>query len=121
MHLWDEVASHYIWYVGMYLVLVSLWSALVDHEIEVRPLGWVVAVLVAITLVNIFIEGDVAWMGLAMLASGVVVGLVTTNTSAGRLALVIGGVGFTYLVTWGIAWYVVDGRWFPEFSDVGWI
>jgi len=121
VHLWDEVASHYIWYVGMYLVLAALWSALLDHEIEVRPLGYVVAVLVAVTLVNIFIEGDVAWMGLALLASGVVAGVAGPRTSAGRLALLIGGVGFTYLATWGIAWYVADGRCFPEFSDVGWI
>ena len=121
VHLWDEVASHYIWYVGMYLVLVALWSALVEHEIEIRPIGYVVALLVAVALVNILIEGDVAWMGLAMLASGVLAGVVGPKGSAARLASLIGGAGFVYLATWGIAWYVADGRCFPEFSDVGWI
>lgn len=121
VHLWDEVASHYIWYIGLYLVLVALWSALVGHEIEIHPLGYVVAVLVAVALVNILIEGDVAWMGLAMLGSGVVAGAVGPKGSAARLASVIGGTGFVYLATWGIAWYLADGRCFPEFSDVGWI
>ena len=121
VHLWDEVASHYIWYIGLYLVLVALWVGLRDHPIRLRAGGAALAVLVAVTLVNTYIEGGVAWFGLGVLATGILAGWTRPTTSAGRLALLIGGVGFLLLVSWGIAWYVADGRVFPEFSDVGWI
>jgi hypothetical protein len=121
VHLWDEVASHYIWYVGLYLVLVALWTALCDRPIRISPAGIAVAVLVAVTLVNTYIEGGVSWLGLGLLATGIVAGSTRPATPAGRLALLIGGVGFLLLVSWGVAWYVVDGTMFPEFSEVGWI
>ena len=121
VHLWDEVASHYIWYSGFYLVLVALFVALCDHPPRLRPGGVVLAVLVAITLVNTYIEGAVPWLGLAFLASGVVAGLTRRKTPAGQLALLIGGLGFVLLVGWGVAWYIADGTVFPEYSDVGWI
>ena len=121
VHLWDEVASHYVWYIGLYLVMVALWIALCDQPIRIHPLGTALAVLVAVTLVNTYIEGGVAWFGLAALASGIVAGLTRPTTSAGRLVLLIGGIGFVLLVSWGVAWYIADGTVFPEFSDVGWI
>jgi hypothetical protein len=121
VHLWDEVASHYIWYSGLYLVFVALWMAWRDQPIQVRPTGGVLAVLVAITLVNTYIEGGVPWLGLGFLATGIAAGLKRLTTPAGRLALLISSLGFLLLVGWGIYWYVTDGTIFPEFSDVGWI
>ena len=67
VHLWDEVASHYIWYSGLYLVLVALWIALRDHPIRIDAVGVALAVFVALTLVNTYIEGGVAWFGLGVL------------------------------------------------------
>ena len=121
VHLWDEVASHYIWYSGLYLVLVALWVVLSGRPIRIRPVGAVLGVLVAITLVNTYIEGGVPWLGLTFLATGIAAGLTRPRTPAGQLALLIGGIGFTLLLGWGLAWYVADGTIFPEFSDVGWI
>ena len=121
VHLWDEVVSHYIWYSGLYLVLVALWIAVRDRPGRIRPTGAVLAVLVAVTLVNTYIEGAVPWLGLGFLATGIVAGLTRFETPAGRLALLIGSTGVLLLIVWGIAWYVVDGTIFPEFSDVGWI
>ena len=121
VHLWDEVASHYIWYCGLYLVFVALWIALLDGPIRIRPIGTVLAVLVAITLVNTYIEGGVPWLGLAFLASGFAAGLSRSTTAAGQLALLIASTGLLLLVGWGVAWYITDGTIFPEFSDVGWI
>ena len=77
--------------------------------------------LVAITLVNTYIEGGVPWLGLAFLATGIAAGLTRPRTPTGQLALLIGGTGFLLLVGWGIVWYIADGSIFPEFSDVGWI
>lgn len=121
VHLWDEVASHYIWYAGLYLVFVALWIAVRDRPIRMRPAGVVLAVLVAVTLVNTYIEGGVAWFGLGALATGIVAGSRRPTTSAGRLAVLVSGVGFVLLAGWGVAWYVVDGSVFPEFSELGWI
>ena len=121
VHLWDEVASHYIWYSGLYLVLVALWIAVRNQPVRIRPIGAVLAVLVAVTLVNTYIEGGVPWLGLSFLATGTVAGLTRFKTPAGQLALLIGSTGLLLLVGWGVAWYIVDGTIFPEFSDVGWI
>lgn len=121
VHLWDEVASHYIWYSGLYLVFVAIWIALPGPSIRIRPVGAALGVLVAITLVNTYIEGGVPWLGLAFLATGIAAGVTRPRTPTGQLALLIGGTGFLLLVGWGIAWYIADGSIFPEFSDVGWI
>jgi hypothetical protein len=121
VHLWDEVASHYIWYSGLYLVFVALWMSWRDQPIQVRPIGGVLAVLVAITLVNTYIEGGVPWLGLGFLSTGIAAGLARWTTPAGRLTLLISSLGFLLLVGWGAYWYVTDGIIFPEFSDVGWI
>ena len=121
VHLWDEVASHYIWYSGLYFVLVALWIAVRNQPGQMRPIGAVLAVLVAVTLVNTYIEGGVSWLGLGFLATGIVAGLTRFDTRAGQLALLIGSTGFLLLVGWGVAWYIIEGTIFPEFSDVGWI
>lgn len=121
VHLWDEVVSHYIWYSGLYLVFVAIWVALPGASIRLHLVGAVLGVLVAITLVNTYIEGGVPWLGLAFLASGIAAGLTRPTTPGGQLALLIGGTGFLLLVGWGVAWYIADGTVFPEFSDLGWI
>jgi hypothetical protein len=121
VHLWDEVASHYIWYSGLFIVLVALVFALRDQASAVRPIGVVMAVAFAVTLVNTYIEGGVPWLGIAFLATGVIAGLAWRPAPVARLILLIGGVGLLLLLTWGAYWYVSDGTVFPEFSDVGWI
>jgi hypothetical protein len=121
VHLWDEVVSHYIWYSGLYLVFVAIWIVLSGQPIRIGPAGGVLSVLVAITLVNTYIEGGVPWLGLAFLATGIAAGLTRPKTSTGQVALLIGAIGFVLLAGWGVAWYIADGTIFPEFSDLGWI
>ena len=121
VHLWDEVVSHYVWYSGLYLVFVAMWVALPGDATRIRPVGAVLGVLVAITLVNTYIEGGVPWLGLAFLATGVAAGLTRRRTPTGHIAVLTGGTGFVLLAGWGVAWYVADGTIFPEFSDLGWI
>jgi len=121
VHLWDEVASHYIWYAGLFLVLVALATALRAPAFRLRAVDGAIAVAVAITLVNTYIEGGVPWLGMAFLGAGVVVGMSWWPSPVARLTLLIGGVGLALLLSWGIYWFAADGRVFPEFSDVGWI
>ena len=121
VHLWDEVVSHYIWYTGLFLVMAATAWALRDREFRVGGIDVVVALLVAVTLVNTYIEGGVPWLGLAFLAAGVIGGVLWRPAAVSRLLLVVGGVGLLLLVGWGVYWLAADGSWFPEFSELGWI
>ena len=121
VHLWDEVVSHYIWYTGLFVMLAAIAVAVRAERLHLGVFDVVVAVAFTVTLVNTYIEGGVPWLGLTFLATGIAAGLTRPRTPAGQLALLIGGIGFTLLLGWGLAWYVADGTIFPEFSDVGWI
>ena len=120
VHLWDEVASHLIWYVGLFLLLLSLAWALQHVPMRVGVLDMVVAALVAVTLVNNYIEGGQPWLGLVFLAVLLAVGVRSRPRPVARLLLVVGGVGLVLLVGWGLYW-AVDGQLFPQFSELGWI
>jgi hypothetical protein len=121
VHLWDEVVSHYFWYVGLFLVMAAMAWALRPQEFRVGAVDVVVAVLVAITLVNNYIEGGTPWLGLAFLAAGVICGFLWRPAAVSRLLLVVGGVGLLLLVGWGLYWWAIDDSMFPQFSELGWI
>ncbi len=121
VHLWDEVVSHYIWYTGLFLVMAAVAWALRDQALTVGAPDVVVALLVAVTLVNTYIEGATPWMGLVFLATGLVAGLRWRPATVSRLLLVVGGVGLVLLIGWGVYWFAADGSVFPEFSELGWI
>jgi hypothetical protein len=121
VHLWDEVVSHYIWYTGLFLVMAAVAWSLRDQEFRVGAVDVVVALLVAVTLVNTYIEGATPWMGLVFLATGLIAGLRWRPATVSRLLLVVGGVGLVLLIGWGVYWFAADGSLFPEFSELGWI
>ena len=121
VHLWDEVVSHWIWYIGLFLVLAAVAWSLRGTQFRVGVLGVVLALLVAITLTNTFIEGGTPWLGILILASGVVAGLAWWPAPISRVLLLVGGSGLVLLVGWGLYWYVAEGRVFPQFSELGWI
>jgi hypothetical protein len=121
VHLWDEVASHYIWYAGLFVVLTALALTLRGHDVRLGRWGIVLALLVAVTLVNTYIEGGVPWMGMMFLLAGVAAGLLWRPASVSWLLLIVGGGGVVLLVGWGAYWYVTDGTVFPQFSELGWI
>ena len=121
VHLWDEVVSHYIWYTGLFLVMAAMAWALRTQEFRVGGIDVVVALLVAVTLVNNYIEGGTPWLGLAFLGVGLVGGLLWRPAAVSGLLLVVGGVGLLLLVGWGVYWLAVDGSTFPQYSELGWI
>ena len=121
MHLWDEVVSHLIWYSGLFIVLVVIGWTLraVSFRVGVADLG--VAGLVAITLVNNYIEGGQPVLGTVFLAALTVLAVRWRPAPVARLLLVVGALGLVLLLGWGIYWLVVDGSVFPQFSELGWI
>ena len=121
VHLWDEVVSHWIWYTGLFLVMAALAWAVRGRELAVGVVDQVVALLMAITVVNTYIEGATPWLGLVFLAAALTAGLRWRPDGVARLLIVIGGAGLVMLVAWGAYWYLADGSLFPEFSELGWI
>lgn len=121
VHLWDEVVSHVMWFSGLFLLLLSLAWALQHVTWRVGLLDLVVAALVAVTLVNNYIEGAQPWLGLIFLGVLLAMGVRSHPSPASRLLIVVGGLGLLLLVGWGIFWFVTDGQVFPEFSELGWI
>jgi hypothetical protein len=109
--LWDEHVGHYVWYLGVALVA----AALVLGVPELRPsrTGWVLAGLVALTLTTNAIEGQSVPLS-AALAVGFVV--------RGRLLAVraVYGAHLVLLVLWVAYWALAEGRWSPEFTELGW-
>lgn len=121
VHLWDEVVSHYIWYSGLFLLLAVLALTLRGHELPLNGLNVAAALLVALTLVNGYIEGGTPWLGMVFLFAGVVAGVVWRPAPPSSLLLIVGGVGLALLTAWGGYWYLEDGTIFPQFSELGWI
>jgi len=121
VHLWDEIVSHWVWYTGLFIVLAALATALRGETFRIGALGVVVAALFALTLTNTYIEGGVPWLGMAFLLTGVLIGWRWRPTSTGRLLMLVGGIGLSLLVGWGLYWYGTDGEVFPQFSELGWI
>lgn len=121
VHLWDEVVSHLIWYTGLFVVLLALAWALRGVAFRVGLVDLVLAGLVALTLVNTYIEGAQPLLGLAFLVALLVTGWRWRPDPVSRLLLVVGGLGVLLLVGWGAYWFVADGSVFPEFSELGWI
>jgi hypothetical protein len=121
VHLWDEVVSHWPWYLGLFLVLLGMAVALRPVAFRVGAGDLVVAALVTVALVNNYIEGATPWLGLVLLAVLLGLGVAWRPAPVARLLLLIGGLGLLLLVAWGVYWYVADGSVFPEFSELGWI
>jgi len=121
VHLWDEVVSHLIWYSGLFLLLLSLAWVLQHVTMRVGLLDMAIAALVAITLVNNYIEGAQPWLGLVFLSVLLAVGVRSRPRPVARLLLVVGGLGLLLLLGWGLYWMVSDALLFPEFSELGWI
>ncbi|HET9020384.1 MAG TPA: hypothetical protein VFN34_00750 [Ornithinibacter sp.] len=121
VHLWDEVVSHWIWYTGLFLVLAALAWGLRGRTFRVGVPGVVLALLVALTLTNTYIEGGTPWLGVLFLAAAVVAGLLTRPDPVSRVLLLVGGAGVVLLVGWGVYWALADGSLFPQVSDLGWI
>ena len=121
VHLWDEVVSHLIWFTGLFLVILAIAWALRTVEFRTGAADLVVAALVAVTLVNNYIEGAQPVLGLVFLATLLALGLRWRPAPVSRLLVAVGGVGLVLLLGWGAYWFVADGSLFPEFSELGWI
>lgn len=119
VHLWDEVVGHYVWYAGLYLLVAALVLALVDRP---RPAGpaWVLAVLLGLTTATNAIEGGTPVFTLAVAAAFVAWGW-RHRRASGLLLVTAYGVGALLLLGWGVYWALADGRFFPQFSELGWI
>lgn len=110
--LWDEHLGHYLWYLGVALVAAAL--ALGVRTLELSRMGWVLASLVALTLTTNAIEGQSVPLS-AVLAVGLVA---WARLGAVR---VVYAAHLVLLAAWVAYWAIAEGRWSPEFTELGWV
>ena len=123
-YLWDEQVSHWIWYVGLLLLLAAVVRTVMSSEppalVRTTVPGLILAVLVGFTLFTTWVEGQTPWLGLAAAGGATVIAL--RSAAPGRsYVLASFGPALVLLLGWGGYWLVADGVLFPEFSDLGWI
>src|SRR4051794_8922696 len=109
-HLWDEEVSHWIWYVGLSGMVLTLVRAIPTLTIPVW--AWVVPILFGFSWFDNTIEGGVPWLGIAVsvaLGGYALRRKLLPIAAAYALALML-------LVIWGV-WH----QGFPQFSQLGWI
>lgn len=114
-YLWDEHVGHWLWYVGFYLLVVALALALADRRMRGAPGAYLLALLVGFTSFTNSVEGQTAWLGIAVGVLFSIWGLLTRD-GMGRLLLTAYG--------FSLALFAVFGVWqggFPQFSELGWI
>lgn len=110
VHLWDEVIGHYLWFTGLYLLLLALALALRGRPVT-SPWGWPLALLVGSTLLTNGIEGGTAVFTLLVCLAFAGWGArVRDPQLLATFALPVLGVA-----GWGIA-----HQGFPQFSELGW-
>ena len=109
--LWDEQVGHYVWYLGLALLVAALVVGV--HAVELSSWGWVVAGLIALTLTTNAIEGQTVVLSGALAAAFVARGRhrVVRGIYASHLLL---------LIAWAAYWALAEGRWSPEFTELGW-
>ena len=120
-HLWDESVGHWLWYLGLLIVLASVTRTLLAGT-DVLPLrttvgGVVVAAVTGFSLANTWIEGGTPWLGI--LAAAAFTAYASMRRRPGVLLWVVCfGLALTQLVGWGLYWWFAEGLVFPEYYDV---
>ncbi|TDB98008.1 hypothetical protein [Actinomadura sp. 7K534] len=115
VHLWDEVAGHYIWYAGAALVVAAIARTLARRPAPPPLTALVLALVVAVTWTTNSLEGGTALMGLLVAAAFTVWGLRTRHHLGGTLIPAFAP-AFVALTAWGV-WH----RGFPQPTELGWL
>jgi hypothetical protein len=110
--LWDEYLGHYLWYGGLGVVVAALVVGVRDTAVSAG--GWALAVLFALTLTTNAIEGQAVPLCAAIALAFVV-------RSRSLLVRVVYGLNLGLLAAWVAYWALVEGRWSPEFTELGWV
>jgi hypothetical protein len=119
-HLWDEGVGHWIWYLGLLLVIAAVSRAVLDDRgagLRTSAAGVALALLTGFSLANTWIEGRTPWLGLAAAVSFAAWGL-RRRTCGGMLWVACFGLALVQLVGWGTYWWLSQGRLFPEYYEV---
>jgi hypothetical protein len=109
-HLWDEQVSHWIWYLGLTVLVVALVRA--APAMPLRPVSTPAVVLAGFTWFDNTVEGAVPALGFA---AAVLVGGYAWRQRVRPIAAAY-ALAFLLLAVWGV-WH----RGFPEFTELGWV
>jgi len=100
-HLWDEIAGHYIWYAGVYLVFTSLALTLARQPLVTGHLAPTLAVAVGVTVATNSLEGGTTWLTLAVCLALALWGWATRQT-LGRLLLYVHVPALMVMLAYGL-------------------
>jgi hypothetical protein len=98
--VWDEGVGHWIWYLGLLLVVAAVTRAVLDGRragVRTSAAGVVLALLTGFSLANTWIEGRTPWLGLAAAAGFAARGL-RRRSRGGTLWVVCFGLAVVQLV-----------------------
>jgi len=102
IHLWDEIAGHYIWYAGLALVIASCVVSTRARSIDVPPvLGAVGAGLTGLTWATNGLEGGTAIFSLALAGSAIAAATLHPRWGLARPLLIAGSIAAAVLAGYG--------------------
>jgi hypothetical protein len=120
-HLWDEAVGHWMWYVGLLLVLAAVTRTLLGGPdappLRATPPGLALAALTGFSLANTWIEGATPWLGI-LAAGGFTAYALAHRRTGAMLWVVCFGLALVQVVGWGLYWWLAEGLVFPEYYDV---
>jgi hypothetical protein len=120
-HLWDEVVGHWMWYVGLLVVLAAVTRTLLGGSdalaLRATPAGLVLAAVTGFSLANTWIEGATPWLGI-LAAAGFTAYALAHRREGALLWVVCFGLALVQVVGWGLYWWIAEGLVFPEYYDV---
>ena len=118
--LWDEHVGHWLWFVGLALLVAAtapaLGQALGLAGVRPGPGARALAVLVGFTWAANVVEGGVVPLGTALAVGLAALGRRPQTGATGPLLVLAFGVSLAAVAAWGLWW---GG--FPQPSELGWL
>ena len=114
--LWDERVGHWIWFVGLALLVAAVTHAVRLDGARVGPAAAGLAGLVGLTWAANVVEGGMVPLGTALAVALIVLGWRQRGGATGRLMVLAFVVSLLLVAAWGL-WH--GG--FPQPSELGWL
>ena len=115
-YLWDEVASHLLWFTALAVLLVVVVEAVRPLPLQVGPVAVGLGVLVGLTWAANVVEAGIVPLGAPLAAGLAAYGWCRRDSAAGRLVLGAFGLSLVLVAAYGI-W---QGG-YPQPSELGWL
>ena len=114
--LWDERIGHWIWFVGLTVLVAAVADAVRLDGVRAGPSAVALAAVVGLTWAANVVEGGIVGLGSVLAVALVVLGWRRRSGATGRLLVLAFVLSLLLVAAWGL-WY--GG--FPQPSELGWL